>query len=147
MTAPRTTPIVEAIHAPAPFDAAWFDTVFLVPHPPRRWPEVFAIVTAHNPDGRVRAEADNSRSERELDDCLRREGLAWFAVVGASPDLRHREAGRGFAVGELAVAARVAARFGQQGFFWVEAGVVFICVDDSRKGWMVASWEERLVPR
>ena len=147
MTAPRTTPIVEAIHAPAPFDTAWFDTVFLVPHPPEQWPEVFAIVTANNPGGRVQPEADNSLSERELDDYLRRQGLVSFAVVGASPDLRHREAGRGFAIGDPAVAARVAARFGQQGFFWVEAGVVFICVDDSGKGWTVARWEERLVPR
>jgi hypothetical protein len=128
----------------APFPAAWFDTVFLVPDPPPSWPPRFAVVTAHDPGGVRCAEADNRRLEGELDDFLAREGLPSFVVTGASPDLRHREPGRGFAADSPGQASAIASRFGQLGFFWVEDGTVFVAVDASGRGWRVARWEERL---
>lgn len=140
-------PALTATTDAAPFPAAWFDTVFLVPDPPLSWPSRFAVVTAHDPGGVRHAEADNRRFEAGLDDFLAREGLASFVVTGASPDLRHREPGRGFAADSPAQAAAIAARFGQLGFFWVEDGTVFVAVDASGRGWRVARWEERLSTR
>jgi len=130
--------------APAPFRPAYFDTVFVVPQPPAAWPERFAIVTAHNPGGLLACETANNQQERALGEYLRREGFESFAVVGASPDLSHHEAGRGFDAGTLEVAAAISAKFAQQAFFWVEAGEVFICIDASGIGWKMARWEERL---
>lgn len=137
-------PIVTQAETPPPFDPVYFDTVFFVPMPPAEWPPVFAIVTAHNPDGEVAAEVANNHYERELDRYLRSQGIDAFAVVGASRDLRHHESGRGFAVGDIAFAASVSARFRQVAFFWVEDGIVFLCNDASGKGWQVGPWKERL---
>jgi hypothetical protein len=129
---------------PAPFPAAWFETVFLVAEPPREWPETFAVVTAHNPAG-LPAEHDvNAERERELAQRLGAAGIAFFEVVGASPDLLHREAGFGFAAEDPGEAAEIATEFGQQGFFWIEGGDVYICVDASGRGWRVGAWLERL---
>jgi len=141
------SPIVVATDAAATFNPAYFETVFLVPRPPVSWPRIFAIVTAHNPDGRLSTEAANNEYGRELAQYLQSEGIESFAVVGASADLRHHEAGRGFAVTDLARAAAISARFRQQAFFWVEDGVVFLCTDASGKGWEVGRWKERLVRR
>jgi hypothetical protein len=82
-------PQVVATDAPAPCNPAYFDTVFLVPCPPPVWPEVFAVVTAHNPDGRLAVDSANNQYEKALDRHLRDEGIASFAVVGASPDRQH----------------------------------------------------------
>jgi hypothetical protein len=128
-----------------PFDAAWMRTVFLVPEPPPVLPARFAVVTAHNPGGRVGGAEENAARERELDELVRSEGIASFAVTGAAPDLSHREAGRGLVTGDLELAARIAARFGQLGFFWIEDGVAWICCDASGRGWKMARWEERVV--
>jgi len=128
-----------------PFDRAYFETVFLVPQPPAEWPRVFAIVTAHNPDGQLSADSANNAYGRELSDHLRSEGIDSFVVVGASADLSHHEAGRGFAESNLARAAAISSRFRQRAFFWIEDGVLFLCTDASGKGWRVAKWEERLV--
>lgn len=139
MTVVRQSP-----HA-ATFDPAYFDTVFLVPRPPARWPHTFAIVTAHNPDGEISADTANDEYGRALAEHLRARGIESFGVVGASPDLSHHEAGRGFAVEDLAQAASISSRFRQVAFFWVEDGVVFLCTDASGEGWEMARWEERLV--
>ena len=133
--------------APAPFNPAYFDTVFLVPQPPREWPATFAIVTAHNPDGVLAPDAANDEYGRALGRYLRERDIESFAVVGASPDLTHHEAGRGFHAQSLEDAAAISARFRQEAFFWVEDGIVFICTDASGKGWEMARWSERLAGR
>jgi hypothetical protein len=140
-------PLVTATDVEAPFDPAYFETVFVVPQPPAPWPRVFAIVTAHNPDGQLSSDSANNQYGRELADYLRREGIESFAVVGASADLSHHEAGRGFATGDLATASAISTRFRQRAFFWVEDGVVSICIDASGEGWKVGRWDERLVRR
>lgn len=127
-----------------PFDAAWLQTVFLVPRPPARWPARFAVVTAHNPHGRLTGDADNARAGLALDAFLAASGVAAFEVTGASPGLEHREPGRGFEAGSIAEAAAVAARFDQQGFFWVEDGEVSIAVDGSGEVWPLGRWSGRL---
>jgi len=146
VTAPRIPKRdVVATDEPAPFDPVYFETVFLVPAPPATWPRRFAIVTAHNPDGKLSDEHANNEYGRELHAHLDREGIESFAVVGASVDLRHHEAGRGFEAGDLARAAAISARFRQRAFFWVQDGIVFICIDASGRGWRVGRWADRLV--
>jgi hypothetical protein len=138
---------VQPTDAPAPFNPAYFDTVFLVPQPPREWPRTFAIVTAHNPDGVRSTDKANDEYGHALRRYLEERGIESFAVVGASPDLAHHEAGRGFVVASLEEAAAISARFRQEAFFWVEDGVVFICNDASGTGWEMARWNERLAGR
>ena len=135
---------VQPTEGPAPFNPAYFDTVFLVPQPPREWPRTFAIVTAHNPDGVLSTDKANDEYGRALRRYLGERGIDSFAVVGASPDLAHHEAGRGFEVASLEEAAAISARFRQEAFFWVEDGVVFICNDASGTGWEMARWRDRL---
>jgi hypothetical protein len=130
---------------PAPFNPAYFDTVFLVPQAPRDWPRRFAIVTAHNPDGVLSTDTANDEYGRALSRYLRERGIESFAVVGASPDLSHHEAGRGFEVASVDEAAAISSRFRQEAFFWVDDGVVFLCVDASGTGWEMARWSDRLV--
>lgn len=137
---------VVATQAPAPFDPAYFDTVFVVPKPPLRWPDSFAIVTAHNPGGKLAATHANDQQERALRDFLIAQGLEVFTVVGASPDLTHHEAGCGFDGGTLERVAGISERFGQVAFFWVEAGDVYICIDASGIGWKVGRWQDRVLP-
>lgn len=141
----RPRRLVAATKAPPPFDPVYFDTVFLVPCPPARWPGVFAIVTAHNPDAELASGQANNEYEQALSGYLQREGVESFPVVGASPDLGHHESGRGFAVGDLERAAAISARFRQAAFFLVEDGTVFICTDASGEGWELGRWEDRLV--
>lgn len=131
---------------PPPFNPAYFAAVFLVPCPPPAWPRTFAVVTAHNPEGRVTSDRANDEQARRLLEVLAREGLDSFAVVGASPDLVHQEAGRGFAVDSVSRAAAIARRFRQEAFYWVENGEIFLCTDDSGRRWPVAPWSSRLVP-
>jgi hypothetical protein len=139
--------VVTPTDAPPPFKKAYFDTVFVVPSPPREWPRVFAVVTAHNPDGQLAPHSANDEYGRALHSYLRERGIESFGVVGASPDLSHHEAGRGFAAPSLEEAAAISARFRQEAFFWVEDDVVFICTDASGKGWEMGRWSERLVGR
>ena len=137
-------PTVAEADSPPPFNQAYFDTVFLVPNPPEAWPRQFAIVTAHNPDGALAVDKANDQAARALDRYLRDEGIESFAVVGASPDLHHHEAGRGFAAAYLETAATVSRKFRQEAFFWVEDGVVYLCIDESGRGWRMANWNDRL---
>lgn len=141
------SPALVAASGPAPFPAEWFATVFVVPSPPPAWPRRFAIVTAHNPGGVLHPDEDNLRFGRELDRILAAEGIASFEVSGRSPDGAHREQGRGFAARTPAEAAAIAARVRQQGFFWVEDGIVHVAVDGSGQGWRVAPWDVRVSTR
>lgn len=135
---------VTATAEPAPFDPEYFRTVFLVPDPPREWPRRFAIVTAHDPGGIAQAPDANERAARELVQELERRGLASLEATGASPDLRHREKGRAFRA-DLTTAATVSRQFRQKAFFWIEDDVVYVCIDDSGRGWRCGQWSERLV--
>jgi hypothetical protein len=133
--------------AAVPFDPVYFETVFVVPRPPASWPPVFAIVTAHNPEGLLAPESANNQYDRALGEYLRSQGIESFAVVGASPDLRHHEAGRGFAFADLESVASISAKFRQDAFFVVADGIVFLCNDASGRGWRVARWDERVRSR
>jgi len=134
---------VSPADGPPTFNPAWFGTVFVVPDPPRRWPRRFAVVTAHNPGDELHPADANERAGAELVGYLERIGIASFEVTGASADLRHQEPGRAF-VADLATAARISGRFRQEAFFWIEDDVVFVCTDDSGRGWRVGRWSERL---
>lgn len=136
--------LVEPTTDQPPFPREFLDTVFLAPDPPPSWPRTFAVVTACNPGARIAADEANRAACAALDAHLDAAGVDSFVVVGASPDLAHRETGRGFATRDLAAAAALARRFGQVAFFWVEDGLVLVCTDASGRGWPVARWSERL---
>src|SRR5690349_23275661 len=55
-----------------------------------------AYLALHSFPTRRSSDLANNQQERALDQWLHREGFENFAVVGASPDLTHHEAGRGF---------------------------------------------------
>lgn len=128
---------------PPPFPAQYLDTIFLVPDPPRAWPRRFAVVTAHNPRGAVQSPEANERADREFAGYLASRGIDSFEATGASADLQHREPGRAF-VADLAAAAAISQRFHQEAFFWIDDDVVFVCTDDSGRGWVVGRWSERV---
>jgi hypothetical protein len=113
--------------------------------PAAGWSDRFAIVTARNPVRNRHATADaNARANASLLAELLAAGRRPFPVTGASPDLRHQEAGWGFACESPAEAAESAAAFDQDAFFWVESGEIFLATDGSGYGWPVAPWRERL---
>lgn len=131
---------------PAPVPEVYFETIFVVPLPPPVWPLTFAIVTAHNPHGATVPEQANNQYDRALREYLEAEGISSFAVVGASRDLTHHEGGRGIVLENLQTAAHISARFEQKAFYWVDGGVVFLCIDGSGRGWEVGPWSQRLRP-
>jgi hypothetical protein len=131
---------------PFPGNPAYLDAVFLADCPATGWPERFAIVTACNPVRDRQATADeNARENARLLADLLAAGRQPFPVTGASPDLRHQEAGWGFACESPVQAAESAAAFDQDAFFWVENGRIFLAADGSGYGWPVAPWRDRLI--
>jgi len=137
--------------APPPFDSCVFDTIFLVDKIEGDWPEIFGIVTAHNPP-RTEGMGPLSPQEQEaraalLRDRLNALALQHFPVTGASRDRKHQEPGHGIATEDLSLIASLAREFEQWGFFWVEGDEVFVCVDDSGEGWLIDSWRERIRAR
>ncbi len=134
--------------AAPPFESYVFDTVFLIDNLDRAWPEVFAIVTAHNPL-RPEGESPLSLQEQEARAALLRArldhlGLYHFPVTGASRDKKHKEPGHGIATENLPLVAALAIEFEQWGFFWVQGDEIYVCVDASGEGWRIGSWRERI---
>ncbi|MFM1918858.1 MAG: hypothetical protein RLZZ303_492 [Candidatus Hydrogenedentota bacterium] len=136
---------------PAPFESCHAATVFLGEPPVDGWPETFAIVTAQNPVPQAGkaplSEVEERRRIQDLSQRLSRDGHITFRVMGASPDLSHREIGEGVSSDDLEYIACIAREFEQWGFFWVQQGEVYICRDASGFGWRVGIWSERLLGR
>ena len=144
---PSTT--VQPSFEPPPFEACHAATVFLGDPPADGWPETFAIVTAQNPEvqpGQAPlSAAEERRRIQDLSLRLSRDGHVTFRVMGASPDLSHREIGEGIPSNDLEYIACIAREFEQWGFFWVQQGDVYICRDASGVGWRVGNWAEKLL--
>lgn len=79
--------------------------------------EPFAIVTSHNPCGRVLDSADNSRRLGELEAELRSAGMAYLVMDGCSPDRSHCERSVAIKV-DRSEALQIAERWEQIAIFW-----------------------------
>lgn len=110
-----------------------------------RWPDRFAVVTAHNPDGVIVSHAANRVADAKLERRLIALGCSPFRVTGGSKDMSHAEPGWGFAIGKPEVAVWLGREFRQLAIFWVEKGDLFL-VDCSGHSApiFVAKWKERL---
>lgn len=99
---------------------------FVAPFEPPSWP-AYAIVTAWNPASQWVSARRNARRQRALLRII--DGSSDLSALGplwgSAPDERWREASlllrasRGEAI-------RLAARFGQNAFYWVEAGELWL---------------------
>ena len=87
----------------------------------------FTVITAANPGGAARPEAENQRANQALRRALEEEELHYNAVLGRDPDDTHREPGYGVA-GPVGPAIRLARRFGQDGLFRFD-GRRFLLID------------------
>lgn len=106
-------------------------------------PRAFAIVTAFNPDGKVRPDADNAADDARLRAELERDGLAPFRVTGGSRDGAHREPGWGFAAPSAADARARARRFRQLALYWVEDGTIFLLDSEAGPRIYASTWAAR----
>ena len=78
----------------------------------------WAVVTAHNP-GRIVAETENERRERELSVVVATFGVRFLRADGVSPDGTHREPGVAVALDQHSAIA-LASDFGQSAIFWFD---------------------------
>ena len=85
----------------------------------------FAVLTAHNPRGRIVDAEENGRRGALLVAALARAGVPWIPAVGMSPDGSHREPGVAAHL-PLPVAARTAAEWEQSAFFWFDGDVFWL---------------------
>lgn len=122
----------------ASYFSAYFESSLRGRLPPR-----FAVVTAHNPMGRILKTAAN----RRLDAALRRRldalGLKRFRVTGGSEDGSHREAGWGIVVASPAAARALAAEFEQNAFYWVSGGRIHLGSSSGGALRRAGSWKAR----
>ena len=107
------------------------------------WPERFAVVTAHNPDGLLVEPAANDAADEALRAAIEKRGLTHFRVTGGSRDEQHREPGWGFSPATPRLAQELSLSFRQVAFFWVENDRVSLV--DSRHGDLtdLGIWQER----
>ncbi len=119
---------------------AYFETWFRYPVPPP-WP-AFALVTAHNPHGRIIPPAENDARAAALRARLTRAGLPWVAVDAGAADFSHCEASLAIAC-TLDEGLALARDEEQVALFWVEAGGLWLvdCASEARH--YVAGWGAR----
>jgi len=126
-----------------PYDPGYLAAVLLGERAWEELPAEFGVVTAHNPLGQRVSDEANAGAQEVLNQSVSEMGLEHFRVVGASPDLVHREDGLGIVVVDPGVVWGLARMFHQQAFFWVTDGWVFVCDDASGSGWRAGSLRER----
>jgi len=85
----------------------------------------FAVVTAHNPRGKKYPPAANRRRDAALRRRLKSLGLRHFRVTGGSRDGAHREPGWGIATSPEKARA-LAAEYGQDAFYWISGGRIYL---------------------
>jgi len=94
--------------------------------PPPDWSRPFAILTAHNPRGKIVHLKTNTEADKELRRSLSRKSLPKHRITGVSEDWSHEE--KGFAVWGLnhETASEIGREFHQDACFWVENGTVHV---------------------
>lgn len=126
-----------------PLPAEFTQVYFRAEQPAGGWPRQFAIVTAHNPDGRITDPVANLAADEALCSALERQGLTHFRVTGGSRDGRHQEPGWGIVLTAPTIAQDLSVQFRQLAFFWIEEGRLALV--DARTGEKTdqAAWTER----
>ena len=99
---------------------------------PADWPADFAIITAHDPEGRAASSADNVAADDWLKGELQAAGFRLHRLTGGSEDGVHLEPGWGVTVG-LPGAVEFGRRYRQVAVFFVRAGALTLvdCEDGS----------------
>jgi hypothetical protein len=99
---------------------------------PADWLAEFAIITAHDPEGRAASLADNAAADARLEADLRAAGFRLHRLTGGSADGVHLEPGWGVPIG-LPVAVEFGRRYRQVAIFYVRAGALSLvdCEDGS----------------
>lgn len=126
-----------------PLPVEFTQVYFRAAPPAGGWPRRFAIVTAHNPNGRITDPAANLVADEALRGALERQGLDHFRVTGGSRDGRHQEPGWGIVLTTPSIAQDLSVRFRQLAFFWIEKGRLALV--DARTGDKTdqVAWAER----
>ncbi len=106
----------------APYFSAWFRADLRG----RELPVRFAIVTAHNPMGKISPRAENRRRDAALRRCLRTMRISCFRVTGGNRDGSHREPGWGLVADSPKAACALAALFKQSAYYWVSSRRIFL---------------------
>jgi len=97
----------------------YFNTIFLISKEPDRWPDEFAIITAHNPMDLNLSDNENSlRNEKLL---KRIHSNVFLELSGSSPDHSHQEASYAF-ISDLPKAIRIGKEFQQRAIFYIKDG-------------------------
>lgn len=114
--------------------------------PPPDWSRPFAILTAHNPRGKIVDLETNTEADKELRRSLSHKSLPKHRVTAVAEDWSHEE--KSFAVWGLdhATAAKIGREFRQDAYFWVENGTVHIHSCHTQEKQKVGTWESRLRP-
>ena len=112
--------------------------------PPPDWSRPFAILTAHNPRGKIVDLETNTEADKELRRSLSRKSLPKHRVTAVAEDWSHEE--KSFAVWGLdhATAAKIGREFRQDAYFWVENGTVHVHSCHTQEKQKVGTWESRL---
>ena len=112
--------------------------------PPPDWSRPFAILTAHNPRGKIVDLKTNTEADKELRRSLSRKSLPKHRITGVSEDWSHEE--KGFAVWGLnhQTASEIGREFHQDAYFWVEIGTVHVHSCHTQEKRKVGTWESRL---
>lgn len=99
---------------------------------PADWPADFAIITAHDPEGRAASPSDNVAADDRLKGELQAAGFRLHRLTGGSEDGVHLEPGWGVTVG-LPGAVEFGRRYRQVAVFFVRAGALTLvdCEDGS----------------
>lgn len=112
--------------------------------PPPDWSRPFAILTAHNPGGKIVDLETNTEADKELRRSLSRKSLPKHRVTGVSEDWSHEE--KSFAVWGLnhKSASEIGREFRQDAYFWMENGTVHAQSCHTQEKQKVGTWESRL---
>jgi len=110
----------------------YLKTVFLIPGTSLVLPGSFAIITAWNPMDRPTSAKDNQLADESLRRSLELRHVSYFRVIGASPDLSHREPGWGTQMTKED-AITLARRYNQRAIWWVAKDelTLIMCEDGS----------------
>ena len=118
--------------------------------PPPDWSRPFAILTAHNPRGKIVDLETNTDADKELRRSLSRKSLPKHRVTAVAEDWSHEE--KSFAVWGLnhTTAAKIGREFRQDAYFWVEHGTVHVhsCTTTNPPTFQILGrWEDRIKTR
>lgn len=84
----------------------------------RTYPAEFAIITAHNPEGKTHTVAENDSLSLKLLRDHHAQAFESFRVTGMSPDGAHREAGYGI-ICSLDAAVQLGRKYKQEAIFQI----------------------------